>query len=132
MKFLSLFTLLVFTAQPTYADEQNTKEKAIEAAIVAAVNEDLPLALDSLEKSVNINSGTMNFVGVKAVGAHFKAELEALGFKAELTDGTSHADKSQSRRGQFHRVANIVLQVNYLVLQQAAHAEAGGHKGHRD
>ena len=90
MKFLSLFTLLVFTAQPTYADEQNTKEKAIEAAIVAAVNEDLPLALDSLEKSVNINSGTMNFVGVKAVGAHFKAELEALGFKAELTDGSAY------------------------------------------
>ncbi len=90
MKFLTLFTLIFFTVQATYADEQNTKEKAIEAAIVAAVNEDLPMALDSLEKSVNINSGTMNFAGVKAVGAHFKAELEALGFKAELTDGSAY------------------------------------------
>lgn len=90
MKILSLFTLLFFTFQPSYADEQNTKEMAIEAAIVAAVNEDLPTALASLEKSVNINSGTMNFDGVKAVGAHFKAELEALGFTVELTDGSAY------------------------------------------
>lgn len=90
MKFLSLFTMLVFTFQPSYAEEQNATEKAVEAAIVAAVNEDLPVALASLEKAVNINSGTMNFKGVKAVGAHFKAELEALGFAVKLTDGSAY------------------------------------------
>ena len=86
MKFLTLFTMIFFTFQPTYADEH----KDIEAAIVAAVNADLPQALESLEKAININSGTMNFAGVKAVGAHFKAELETLGFAAELTDGSAY------------------------------------------
>ena len=100
MKFLSLFTLLAFTVQVTYADDQ----KAIETAIVAAVATDLPLALTSLETAVNINSGTMNFDGVKAVGAHFKAELEALGFIASLTDGTpydraGHLTASYGTRG---------------------------------
>lgn len=90
MKILTLFTLLAFTFQPTYAEDQNAKERAAEAAIVAAVNADLPIALASLEKAVNINSGTMNFKGVKAVGAHFKAELEALGFVVELTDGSAY------------------------------------------
>lgn len=94
MKFLSLFTMIFFTFQPSYADEQKATEMATEAAteaaIVAAVNEDLPIALASLEKAVNINSGTMNFAGVKAVGAHFKAELEALGFVVELTDGSAY------------------------------------------
>lgn len=37
--------------------------------------------IDFLEKSVNINSGTMNPEGVKEVGMLYKAELEKLGFK---------------------------------------------------
>lgn len=90
MKILSLITVLFFTFQTAFADEQKASEAATEAAIVAAVTADLPLALTSLETSVNINSGTMNFDGVKAVGAHFKGELEALGFEASLTDGSGY------------------------------------------
>lgn len=90
MKFLSLFTLLVFTFHTAYADDRKATEAATESAIVAAVTADLPIALTSLETAVNINSGTMNFDGVKAVGAHFKAELEALGFNASLTDGSTY------------------------------------------
>ena len=86
MKILSLITLILFTFQPSFADGH----KNTEAAIVEAVNADLQLALDSLETSVNINSGTMNFAGVRAVGEHYKAELEALGFKAEVTDGSAY------------------------------------------
>lgn len=37
--------------------------------------------IDFLEKSVNINSGTMNPRGVKEVGMLYKAELDALGFE---------------------------------------------------
>ncbi len=37
--------------------------------------------IDFLEKSVNINSGTMNHEGVKEVGMHLKQELDALGFE---------------------------------------------------
>lgn len=37
--------------------------------------------IDFLEKSVNINSGTMNPEGVKEVGMLYKTELDALGFQ---------------------------------------------------
>jgi len=36
---------------------------------------------------VNINSGTMNLKGVREVGALFRAEFDALGFKTEWVDG---------------------------------------------
>jgi glutamate carboxypeptidase len=36
---------------------------------------------------VNINSGTMNFAGVRRVGDAFRAELDALGFTTRWVDG---------------------------------------------
>jgi glutamate carboxypeptidase len=36
-----------------------------------------------LERTVNMNSGTMNLAGVQQVGAIYKAELEALGFQTK-------------------------------------------------
>ncbi len=44
-------------------------------------------ALALLERVVNINSGTQNFAGVRAVGAIFLAALERLGFTARWVDG---------------------------------------------
>ena len=44
-------------------------------------------ALAFLERVVNINSGTMNFEGVREVGALFRAELDAIGFETEWVDG---------------------------------------------
>ena len=58
-----------------------------ERAIVAAVDAGNGAALDLLEKAVNINSGTHNFPGVRAVGALFRREFEALGFKTTWIDG---------------------------------------------
>ena len=46
-------------------------------------------ALALLERVVNINSGTQNFDGVRQVGAIFRAELDALGFKTQWIDGAS-------------------------------------------
>ena len=40
-----------------------------------------------LEKVVNINSGTMNFVGVKQVGDIFAQEFASLGFKTKWIEG---------------------------------------------
>jgi len=51
-----------------------------EQRIVAAVKERSPAALELLEKSVRINSGTLNVEGVREVGRLFRAEFEALGF----------------------------------------------------
>ena len=44
---------------------------------------------------MNINSGTMNFAGVRAVGDVFAAELEALGFRARWVDGAAYGRAGQ-------------------------------------
>jgi glutamate carboxypeptidase len=59
----------------------------VEQKVVTAVDADQPAALALLEKVVNINSGTQNFAGVKAVGNVFRAEFDALGFKTTWVDG---------------------------------------------
>jgi glutamate carboxypeptidase len=46
-------------------------------------------ALALLERVVNINSGTQNLAGVRQVGAVFRAEFDALGFRTEWVDGGS-------------------------------------------
>ncbi|MFQ5737932.1 MAG: M20/M25/M40 family metallo-hydrolase [Acidobacteriota bacterium] len=46
-------------------------------------------AIVLLERVVNINSGTMNLVGVREVGRVFQAEFDALGFASHWVDGTS-------------------------------------------
>jgi len=60
---------------------------ATERAVVDAVDAGNPAALALLERVVNINSGTMNLAGVRAVGAALRAEFDALGFKTEWVDG---------------------------------------------
>src|SRR5688572_18173862 len=58
-----------------------------ERAMVAAIDASNDRAIALLERVVNINSGTMNFAGVREVGAIFRAELDALGFTTEWVDG---------------------------------------------
>lgn len=58
-----------------------------EQAIVAAVERGNDAALALLERVVNINSGTLNVAGVKAVGQIFATQLDALGFKTRWIDG---------------------------------------------
>src|SRR5215208_6230522 len=59
-----------------------------ERAIVSAVDAGNADALALLEKAVNINSGTHNFAGVRAVGDLFRKEFDALGFKTTWVDGS--------------------------------------------
>jgi glutamate carboxypeptidase len=58
-----------------------------ERAIVTAVDSGNAAALTLLEAAVNINSGTHNFAGVRAVGDLFRKEFDALGFKTTWVDG---------------------------------------------
>src|SRR6478736_5888418 len=58
-------------------------------ALVSFVDSHNDEALALLERVVNINSGTQNFDGVRQVGAIFKTEFDALGFKTEWVDGAS-------------------------------------------
>ena len=57
-----------------------------EQAIVRSVGEGTPAALELLEKSVRINSGTLNPEGVRAVGELYRADLETLGFATRWID----------------------------------------------
>jgi glutamate carboxypeptidase len=57
-----------------------------EQRIVASVKQRTPAALELLERSVRINSGTLNPEGVRAVGEIYRAELEQLGFKTRWID----------------------------------------------
>jgi glutamate carboxypeptidase len=59
-----------------------------ERTIVSAVDAGNAEALALLEKAVNINSGSHNFAGVRAVGDLFRKEFDALGFKTTWVDGT--------------------------------------------
>ena len=56
------------------------KLSRIEKKIVAKVNSYEQEAIDFLEKMVNINSGTMNLEGVKAVGQEFNDAFQAIDF----------------------------------------------------
>jgi glutamate carboxypeptidase len=58
----------------------------IEQRIVAEVKAQSADALLLLERSVNINSGTMNPAGVRQVGALFRREFDALGFRTRWID----------------------------------------------
>src|SRR5215471_6006979 len=60
-----------------------------ERSILTAVDARNPAALALLEKVVNINSGTHNFAGVRAVGDVFRKEFDGLGFKTTWVDGAA-------------------------------------------
>jgi len=62
---------------------------AEERALTAFIDADNERALALLERVVNINSGTMNFAGVRAVGEALRPEFDALGFRTEWVDGAS-------------------------------------------
>ncbi|KQQ33866.1 peptidase M20 [Duganella sp. Leaf126] len=57
-----------------------------EQNIVASIKARSPQALQLLEQSVNINSGTMNHAGVRAVGQLYRQALDQLGFATRWID----------------------------------------------
>ena len=59
---------------------------AVEQQIVAAVKERSAAALQFLERTVNVNSGTLNPEGVREVGRMFRAEFDQLGFTTRWVD----------------------------------------------
>ena len=59
----------------------------LERRIVEAVEASADEGIGLLERVVDINSGTMNLEGVRAVGGIFSRELEALGAQTEWIDG---------------------------------------------
>lgn len=76
-----IFLLLLF---PISVMGQLTKPEQKMAASVEAHKKE---ALDLLREVVNINSGSMNFDGVRKVGQIFRTRLDALGFQTRWVDG---------------------------------------------
>lgn len=60
-----------------------------ERRIVTAVDAGVPAATTLLERLVNINSGTHNFPGVRAVADALAPEFQKLGFTTRFSDGSS-------------------------------------------
>ncbi len=60
---------------------------AVEKAILSAVDANAPGGVELLERLVNINSGTMNFAGVRRVGDILRLELDRLGFETTWING---------------------------------------------
>jgi glutamate carboxypeptidase len=81
-----VFGMLMATATGTLAA---TPADPVESAIVVHVQADHARSLALLQETVDINSGTMNFAGVRKVGAIFEREFKALGFSTRWIDGTS-------------------------------------------
>jgi glutamate carboxypeptidase len=63
----------------------------LERAMVASVQRQQDDAVRLLEQVVSINSGTMNFKGVRAVADVFAPKFTALGFKTRWVDGAAFA-----------------------------------------
>jgi glutamate carboxypeptidase len=78
--------MLVALAMPAAAGSLSL----VESAIVRHVDEHNGEGLALLERIVNINSGTMNFAGVREVGAVLGKELDALGFSTRWEDGAPY------------------------------------------
>jgi glutamate carboxypeptidase len=76
LRGLPLFLTLVFM-QPSPAERDITTH-------IDAHNGD---ALALLERVVNINSGSMNLAGVRAVGDIFRAEFDGMGFRTTWVEG---------------------------------------------
>lgn len=73
------------SAKPTATGGLSATEKKLTAAVDAHAGESLAL----LERVVNVNSGTMNLDGVRAVSKMFEPELTALGFSTQWVDGAT-------------------------------------------
>lgn len=80
---ITRFILTAFLLVPTSTAALDSRE----SRLVEWVAEHEAEALALLERLVNINSGTMNFAGVREVGEVLAREFEPLGFATEWVDG---------------------------------------------
>ena len=79
---VAMAALAIVWAGDAAGQELSPEERALAAWVDANVDEAVAL----LERTVNINSGTMNHEGVREVGRILEAELDALGFATEWID----------------------------------------------
>lgn len=93
--------VLVLLLLPGFAAPLPAQADRVEQRIVRAVDARRDSAIALLERAVDLNSGTLNLAGVRAVGYLFLAELDALGFATQWVDGAGfeRAGHLVARRG---------------------------------
>ena len=94
--------LAAWLALGTHVSAQATTESLLspeERVVGRAVDADNARTLALLQRIVDINSGTMNFAGVRRVADVLRAELDSLGFTTKWIDGAS-----------FHRAGHLVAE----------------------
>lgn len=84
----------------------------LERRAVVAVDRHASAARALLQRTVDVNSGTMNREGVREVGRLFAVEFEALGFRTQWVDGASwgrsgHLVATRAGKGRAPRVLLI-------------------------
>ena len=87
MKRIAVALLLSAMLAPLSLGGQSLSD--VERRIASEVDARAAEAIDLLERAVNINSGSMNFEGVREVGVLFRQEFDALGFETQWIDGAS-------------------------------------------
>jgi glutamate carboxypeptidase len=91
--FAAPLAVLLTVALPVHA----APITAVEQGLVETVRSEHDRALALLQETVDINSGTMNFAGVRRVGDVFAREFRELGFRVEWIEGSG-----------FHRAGHLV------------------------
>ena len=86
----SLYALLPALLLTSGIAVANAPLNKVETALAAHIKSEHPRALALLKESVDINSGTMNFAGVRRVGTVFEREFRELGFKVQWLDGSAY------------------------------------------
>ena len=109
--------LIAISALPRQLPAQQ-KLSAAERRMVDYVQQHEEDAISFLEKVVNINSGTLNIEGVRAVGAEFDSELKALGFRTwweSMPDGMNRAGNFfAERKGKRWKKGKRILLLGHL------------------
>lgn len=98
LQIAGLACSLALIAAPAAGQTKGSLSKA-EQKVVSAVDAHNAAALEMLVRVVNINSGTMNFAGVRQVGDVFRAQFDSLGFTTRWVDGAG-----------FHRAGHLVAE----------------------
>jgi glutamate carboxypeptidase len=91
--------VLLALSVPRLVASQTPALTPTERTIATAVDSHNREALALLERIVNINSGTMNFAGVRQVGDILRAQFDTLGFTTRWVEGAA-----------FHRAGHLVAE----------------------
>jgi glutamate carboxypeptidase len=89
--------LLICVSGSLLTAQVDKKEKAL----ITSINQHNAYHTELLRKLVNMNSGTMNFEGVQAVGQALRTEFDALGMETQWVDGSA-----------FNRAGHLVARTN--------------------